>query len=165
MVALLAAGLAIPVLATGIFSRRKKSTVFSGVVMAGIGIATGNPHFIGADLFAVGIGLWIALKFCRPQEAQKPAEKPQPHGLQSAADGKRSPAAFVAKDESRDDLTNEERGLITKYISFYEDLESGVREPRSDAQRHFLEVLRGKAPPRTDHEIAFLKHLKRRGHF
>lgn len=64
---------------------------------------------------------------------------------------------LVPSDEP---MTSEEIGLVKEHIGFYESLELGIREPETDAQRHFLDVIRGRAIPRTKHERAFLKHMR-----
>jgi hypothetical protein len=54
-------------------------------------------------------------------------------------------------------LTPTERVLIDNHLAFYLSLDSGARKPDTAAQRHFIAVCRGTAPPTTPHEIAFVK--------
>ena len=60
------------------------------------------------------------------------------------------------------ELTDEERALLERYFGFYEDLESGARVPTTEAQKHFVEVTRGKARAETVHEMAYAKHMRLR---
>ncbi len=60
------------------------------------------------------------------------------------------------------ELTDEEQALLDRHFSFYEDLESGARVPTTEAQEHFVEVIRGKARAQTVHEMAYAKHMRLR---
>jgi len=57
------------------------------------------------------------------------------------------------------ELTNYERQLLEKHKDFYEDLNHGRRKPTTEAQKHFLLVCRGQAPPETEHEFAYMHFL------
>jgi uncharacterized protein YifE (UPF0438 family) len=59
-----------------------------------------------------------------------------------------------------EDLTDPEKSLINRYGNFYAELLSGRRTPKTEKQKHFIDVCLGKAPPETDHEAAYLKYLK-----
>ena len=58
-------------------------------------------------------------------------------------------------------LTRPEQDLLKQWSWFYEALASGLREPRTEAQHHFVEVSHGRAVPETDHEIAYAKSMRR----
>ena len=55
-----------------------------------------------------------------------------------------------------DRIPQEQSELLTKYWQFYRELDFGRRMPASEAQRHFVEVCRGRAVPKTEHETAYL---------
>jgi len=57
-------------------------------------------------------------------------------------------------------LTEHERDLLLKHYDFYHLLAVGARAPTTDAQRHFVAVCTGQAPPVTDHERAFVSLKK-----
>jgi len=57
------------------------------------------------------------------------------------------------------DLTVWDRSLIARYLDFYEALASGRRKPSTEAQARFIEVVAGRAEPRTQHEIAYWRYL------
>jgi hypothetical protein len=63
MVLFIAIGLALPVILSGIIFRQKKVTLFAAIIMAGVGVATGNPHYIMADLIGVVAGYFIGIQF------------------------------------------------------------------------------------------------------
>lgn len=46
--------------------------------------------------------------------------------------------------------------LIRRHLAFYRALAEGRRPPATPAQERFVRVARGEAPPRTEHERAFL---------
>lgn len=48
--------------------------------------------------------------------------------------------------------------LIRRHRKFYEQLDRGRLTPTTDAQRHFVKVCRGSAPPVTDHERAYMAY-------
>lgn len=48
------------------------------------------------------------------------------------------------------------RGLIKRYLSFYQELDYGVRIPITEAQKHFIDVCRGRCEPQTEHEYVYL---------
>jgi uncharacterized protein YifE (UPF0438 family) len=54
-------------------------------------------------------------------------------------------------------LNRKEWDLIERHLRFYAELEAGIRAPSTPAQEHFVEVCKGKKPPRTEHELAFRK--------
>jgi len=47
--------------------------------------------------------------------------------------------------------------LIAPYIKALQELDRGVRVPRTAAQRHFVQVCRGAAQPATAYERAYMK--------
>ena len=53
--------------------------------------------------------------------------------------------------------------LLRDHLLFYDALRLRERRPRSAAQRQFQDVAWGKAAPVTDHECAYVWHLKARG--
>jgi Prokaryotic dksA/traR C4-type zinc finger len=57
-------------------------------------------------------------------------------------------------------IGDDARKLLIAHYGFYRDLDSGRRAPATPAQRHFIAVCRGAAPPETDHERAYT-HFKR----
>lgn len=59
-----------------------------------------------------------------------------------------------------DALTPREQALVGRYGGFYRSLNGGQRQPTSPAQARFVEVCRGRAPPETEHEVAFAKYLR-----
>ena len=52
--------------------------------------------------------------------------------------------------------------LLREHLLFYDALRLRERRPRSAAQRQFQDVAWGKAAPVTDHECAYVWHLKAR---
>ena len=59
-------------------------------------------------------------------------------------------------------LGPEEEKLLTKNMEFYRALETGLRQPTTEAQRHFVRVIRGLAPAETEDERAYVKHMRLR---
>src|SRR5713101_3100317 len=57
-------------------------------------------------------------------------------------------------------LSRIEEQLLARHLKFYTDLFTGKRSPQTVAQKHFVEVVRGRAKPESEHEVAYLKHLK-----
>jgi hypothetical protein len=51
--------------------------------------------------------------------------------------------------------------LLAVHLGFYEALRLRERRPRSAAQRQFQDVAWGKAEPVSDHEKAYVWHLRR----
>lgn len=51
--------------------------------------------------------------------------------------------------------------LLARYLTFYEELRTRKRRPTSAKQRHFQDVAWGKADPVTEHEHAYVFHLRR----
>lgn len=47
--------------------------------------------------------------------------------------------------------------LLSQYLNFYLDLESGTRSPTTLSQQHFVDVCFRRLSPKTQHEIAFGK--------
>jgi quinol-cytochrome oxidoreductase complex cytochrome b subunit len=72
MVLLIAFLHAVPVLLTAAITRKVKAVWISGAAMACIGLATGATKFAGADLIAVGVGVWIALAMCEKSSGEQP---------------------------------------------------------------------------------------------
>jgi len=58
--------------------------------------------------------------------------------------------------------TKEELDLLRKNHSFYISLETGRRAPKTEAQKHFVEVCQGLAKPKTTHEKAYIKFIRNR---
>ena len=56
-------------------------------------------------------------------------------------------------------LTREQKKLIKKHLTFYNQLSSGERKPTTAMQIHFVGVCNGKHKPKTKHEIAYLAFL------
>ncbi len=48
--------------------------------------------------------------------------------------------------------------LIRNNLPFYSSLASGIRTPKTAAQRRFVMVLKGVVAPRTEHEKAYLSY-------
>ncbi len=46
---------------------------------------------------------------------------------------------------------------MNESLRFYFDLDAGVRQPQTEAQRHFVKVCRGEAAPETPHERVYLR--------
>lgn len=61
-------------------------------------------------------------------------------------------------DNLKDDLTQEDIALIRKYENFYRSLESGDREPATEAQKHFVAVCNMEAEVNTPHELAWMRY-------
>ena len=55
-----------------------------------------------------------------------------------------------------------EKDLISRYLAFYESLDSGQRPPTTDAQRHFVSVCLGKAVAESPHEKAWILYKAQR---
>jgi uncharacterized protein YifE (UPF0438 family) len=60
------------------------------------------------------------------------------------------------------EVTKEERSLIIKHHKFYQSLETGQRSPTTIEQKHFVDVCRGYAQPKTEHEILYSKFIVHR---
>lgn len=58
-------------------------------------------------------------------------------------------------DAARATIDDDDRRLLVAHYTFYRALDSGGRAPTTPAQRHFIAVCRGAAPPETDHERAY----------
>ena len=54
-------------------------------------------------------------------------------------------------------LSPNEELLIRKHIKFYDALARGTRAPKTNAQKHFIDVTMGLAAAKTEHEIAYIK--------
>jgi uncharacterized protein YifE (UPF0438 family) len=54
-------------------------------------------------------------------------------------------------------LTPEENEQYKKYHKFYEELDHGMRKPKTTAQQHFIDVCHGHAVANTIHEKAYMK--------
>jgi uncharacterized protein YifE (UPF0438 family) len=61
-----------------------------------------------------------------------------------------------------EDLSEEERTLLRRYLWFYRSLESGRRVPTTEAQRDFVAVCSGLAAAETPHEMAYAKYMRLR---
>jgi len=53
--------------------------------------------------------------------------------------------------------------LLKLHLGFYQDLHNKVRRPKTSAQRRFQDVAWGKEQPTTEHELAYIYHLKKIG--
>lgn len=60
------------------------------------------------------------------------------------------------------ELSAEEEALLHQHMTFYRSLETGQRKPATDAQEHFVKVVRGLAVAGTIHELAYVKHMRLR---
>ncbi len=60
--------------------------------------------------------------------------------------------------------TPEQERLLTKYLAFYRDLETGRRKPTTPAQEHFVAFTTGHIPAETDHERAYAVHMRLRAY-
>lgn len=65
MVFLIVLLLGIPVLLTGIISRKKSYLITSAIFMGFVGVATGNPIYAVADLFGVAVGYYLGSRFVK----------------------------------------------------------------------------------------------------
>jgi|GEM_PF-6687684 len=54
-------------------------------------------------------------------------------------------------------ISDDDRRLLIAHYQFYEALDTGSRAPTTVAQRHFVAVCRGAAPPQTEHEWAYTR--------
>ena len=59
-------------------------------------------------------------------------------------------------------LTSDQVALIGRYFKFYRQLDLGERTPETEAQRHFVEVCRGRKPAVTPHEFAYTEFKRSR---
>jgi uncharacterized protein YifE (UPF0438 family) len=57
-------------------------------------------------------------------------------------------------------LTEEEQMLIDRYLDFYNELATGKRAPKTEAQKHFVAMCSGRAKAETEHELAFAKYRR-----
>jgi uncharacterized protein YifE (UPF0438 family) len=73
---------------------------------------------------------------------------------------KRKANISCANSSLKGPLTAQEQILIKRYLEFYTDLKEGRRNPTTEAQRHFVAVLRNECEATTDHEFAYLKFLE-----
>lgn len=58
------------------------------------------------------------------------------------------------------ELTDYERELIDKHLSFYRALATGKRKPTTGAQKHFVAMCEGRAKAETVHEFAYVKYMR-----
>lgn len=59
-------------------------------------------------------------------------------------------------------LNKKDRELLSKHYGFYRSLETGTRKPENEDQRRFVDVCQGIVTPHTDHEKAYLRHIRNR---
>lgn len=59
-------------------------------------------------------------------------------------------------------LTPEEQKLLDEHMQFYHDLETGHRQPETQAQKHFVRMTLGQAVAETPHEMAYAKYMRKR---
>jgi hypothetical protein len=52
-----------------------------------------------------------------------------------------------------------DRKLLVAHFAFYRTLDLGTRSPSSPAQRHFVDVCKGRSKPVTDHEFAYSRYM------
>ncbi len=58
------------------------------------------------------------------------------------------------------ELTPEEIELLEKHLDFYRALNTETIAPKTEAQRHFVQVCRGAMDAHTPHEIAYMKYTR-----
>jgi uncharacterized protein YifE (UPF0438 family) len=58
-------------------------------------------------------------------------------------------------------FTEDEIDLLDRYGRIFQQLASGEREPRNEAQERFIACTRGQAEPRSDYEKAWRKYQLR----
>ena len=68
-----------------------------------------------------------------------------------------------AKRQEDEELMPHERALLEKWGEFYRSLADGSRQAQTDEQLHFALACRGLVPAETEHEVAYLKHIRARG--
>ena len=59
-------------------------------------------------------------------------------------------------------LTSDQVALIGRHFKFYRQLDLGERTPETEAQRHFVEVCRGRKSAVTPHEFAYMEFKRSR---
>jgi len=67
---------------------------------------------------------------------------------------------YSIPDNKQITLSLSEKELLKKNYINATSLESGTRTPRTYAQKHFVLVCKGQAPPVTDYERVYLKYIK-----
>jgi uncharacterized protein YifE (UPF0438 family) len=69
---------------------------------------------------------------------------------------------MIASQQERDRVLQKmfksQAELIRGFVKSLEKLENGKMLPKTDAQRHFLEVCRKSCPPETDYEFAYMEY-------
>jgi len=63
-------------------------------------------------------------------------------------------------DDSTLELTRDEILLIKKHFRFCGALATREREPQTDSQRHFAAMYEGRCIAETEHELAYVKHMR-----
>lgn len=58
------------------------------------------------------------------------------------------------------EFSKEEQGLLNKNLDFYYGLYRGTREPVTEAQKDFVQIIQYLRHPKTDHELVFMKFLE-----
>ncbi|HJO66415.1 MAG TPA: hypothetical protein QF469_13880 [Sphingomonas sanguinis] len=72
-------------------------------------------------------------------------------------------SAMTAKEAVEDpSVAARYEELLATHLGFYEALRLRERRPRSAAQRQFQDVAWGRAEPASEHEKAYVWHLRRR---
>ncbi len=66
----------------------------------------------------------------------------------------------MLEDKETAELTEEERSLMARHLSFYRSLATGQRKPTTAAQKDFVEVALGHTGAETAHEIAYIKYMR-----
>jgi len=61
-------------------------------------------------------------------------------------------------DEQLMQVGDSDRKLLIAHFAFYRALDLGTRSPSSPAQRHFVDVCKGRSKPMTDHEFAYSRY-------
>ena len=56
-------------------------------------------------------------------------------------------------------FTEHEIKLLHHHMHFYDELRTGVRPANTPEREHFVKVAKGRADPKTEHEIAYMKYL------
>lgn len=56
-------------------------------------------------------------------------------------------------------FTKHEIKLLYHHMHFYDELRTGVKPANTPEREHFVKVANGKAEPKTEHEIVYIKYL------
>lgn len=167
MVFFIVCALALPVVAAGAIFQSKVAVYFAAIIMAGVGVATGNPMYIMSDLMGVGIGCVIGLFFCGNnnnakgiKDYLKTTDSPT---LQTPieADLGKTPQANTRETKPAGivEYTPQEAKLIEKNLEYYKKLHWGELELSNESRKRFVRVAKGEIEASTVHEKAYVKYL------